>query len=501
MKKKTEEAIGIATGSHSDLPVREDTAEAYQPSRIPDPPSSDGGIIKGPAGFWRRLGAGAADFLLCLILYALLYIGAMKYLDYLESDMVFDIFQQVIPGFFLFLFLYHLILEATPLQATLGKLLFDIRVFDRNGRRAGVISTLLRHLAKLLTFSTAGIGFLMAAFRKDKRALHDLLSGCSVMVIRKKLRQGDQTYPSELEQKTGIQAGGESGPDTRTRSGARSGGGKLSATGLIKSYGGRRAVNGVNLEIYPGEVVGLLGPNGAGKTTTFYMIVGLIRPDGGQILIDGEDVSRCPMYIRARKGLNYLPQEPSIFRKLTVEENILAILETLDLSQQERRERLKELLGELDLTPLAKNRAYSLSGGERRRVEITRALVTSPKYILLDEPFAGIDPLAVADIQNIIGKLKAKGIGVIISDHNVRETLSVCDRAYIVNDGSILVEGDPDTISQSEIARKIYFGEKFSLEFPAGKESGNTEMVLSYDGESFRMKDNARQEDLPRKIS
>ena len=275
--------------------------------------------------------------------------------------------------------------------------------------------------------------------------------------------------------------------------------GKLSTSGLMKIYGGKRVVNSISLEINPGEVVGLLGPNGAGKTTTFYMIVGLIRPDGGQILIDGEDVSRCPMYIRARKGLNYLPQEPSIFRKLTVEENILAILETLDLSQQERRERLKELLGELDLTLLAKNRAYSLSGGERRRVEITRALVTSPKYILLDEPFAGIDPLAVADIQNIIGKLKAKGIGVIISDHNVRETLSVCDRAYIVNEGSILVEGDPDTISRSEVARKIYFGEKFSLESPAGKETVDTEMVLSYDGESFRLKDHAPQDDPPQK--
>jgi lipopolysaccharide export system ATP-binding protein len=463
MKKKTAVTIGIPTGSHSDLSVIEGTVKAHEPHGIPDPPSPDGWIIKSPAGFWRRLGAGATDFLLCLILYALLYVGAVKCLDYLENDMVLDIFRQVIPGFFVFLFLYHLILEATPLQATLGKLLFDIRVFDRHGRRTGVVSTLLRHLAKLLTFLTAGVGFIMAAFRKDKRALHDLLSGCSVVVIRKKLLEGDPTHPSELAQKTGIQAGGESGLDTRTRSGARSGAGKLSATGLIKSYGGRRAVNGVNLEIYPGEVVGLLGPNGAGKTTTFYMIVGLIHPDGGQILIDGEDVSRCPMYVRARKGLNYLPQEPSIFRKLTVEENILAILETLDLSQQERRERLKELLGELDLTPLAKNRAYSLSGGERRRVEITRALVTSPKYILLDEPFAGIDPLAVIDIQTIIGKLKAKGIGVVISDHNVRETLSVCDRAYIVNEGSILVEGDPDTISQSEIARKIYFGEKFSL--------------------------------------
>ena len=238
---------------------------------------------------------------------------------------------------------------------------------------------------------------------------------------------------------------------------------KLSATGLIKVYGGRRVVNEVNLEINPGEVVGLLGPNGAGKTTTFYMIVGLIKPDGGSILLNGEDISEYPMYIRARKGINYLPQEPSIFRKLTVEENIMAILETLSMDEDERANRLKELLGELDLSHLAKNKAYSLSGGERRRVEITRALVTSPKYILLDEPFAGIDPLAVADIQEIILKLKSKEIGIIISDHNVRETLSVCDRAYIVNEGTILVEGYPDFIANSEIAKKFYLGDDFQL--------------------------------------
>lgn len=494
MEKNTTVPPGFTMDTPPDLPVREDSVKPPKPLLTPNHPSPDDEIIKSPAGFWQRLGAGTADFLLCLVLYALLYVGAVKYLDYLESDVVFDIFQEVIPGFFIFLFLYHLILEATPLQATIGKLLLEIRVFDRNGRRASAVSTLLRHLAKLLTLLTVGIGFIMVVFRKDRLAMHDLLSGCSVMVVRKKRRQTDhRTALPEQVQPSGLQPGWESRPlygyGTGTGPSPRAGAGKLSATGLIKIYGGRRAVNGVNLEIYPGEVVGLLGPNGAGKTTTFYMIVGLIRPDGGQILIDGEDVSQCPMYIRARKGLNYLPQEPSIFRKLTVEENILAILETLDLGQQERRERLKELLGELDLTPLAKNRAYSLSGGERRRVEITRALVTSPRYILLDEPFAGIDPLAVADIQNIIGKLKAKGIGVVISDHNVRETLSVCDRAYIVNEGSILVEGDPDTISRSKIARKIYFGEKFSLEAPAGSRTGDTEMVLSYDGESFRLKD------------
>ena len=239
--------------------------------------------------------------------------------------------------------------------------------------------------------------------------------------------------------------------------------GKLSTSGLMKTYGGRKVVNGISLEINPGEVVGLLGPNGAGKTTTFYMIVGLTKPDGGHILLDGEDITDCPIYVRARKGLNYLPQEPSIFRNMTVEENILSILETLKLDEDERKRRLSELLQELDITSLARNQAHSLSGGERRRVEITRALVTSPKYMLLDEPFAGIDPLAVADIQKIIGKLKAKGIGVLISDHNVRETLSVCDRAYIVFEGNVLVAGTPTEIAGSEKARQIYFGEGFSF--------------------------------------
>ena len=239
--------------------------------------------------------------------------------------------------------------------------------------------------------------------------------------------------------------------------------GRLAATGLTKIYNGRHVVNAVHLEIRQGEVVGLLGPNGAGKTTTFYMIVGLIAPDSGSILLDTEDITRYPMYVRARKGISYLPQEPSVFRKLTVRDNIMAILETLDLEPSEREERLVHLLGELDLTDLAHHMAYSLSGGERRRVEITRALVTSPRFILLDEPFAGIDPLAVADIQKIISKLKAKGIGVVISDHNVRETLSVCDRAYILNEGVLLIEGYPDEIAGSEIARKFYLGEDFKF--------------------------------------
>jgi lipopolysaccharide export system ATP-binding protein len=237
----------------------------------------------------------------------------------------------------------------------------------------------------------------------------------------------------------------------------------LVARGLKKNYNGKWAVDSVDLEFPTGEVIGLLGPNGAGKTTTFYMIIGLIKPEGGQVFLAGEEITYDPMYMRARKGVAYLPQEPSVFRKLTVEENLLAILETLDLSPDERRQRLTALLEELRISPLAKRKALTLSGGERRRVEITRALVTSPRFILLDEPFAGIDPLAVLDIQNIIAHLKAKGIGVVISDHNVRETLGVCDQAYILNEGKILERGTPEEIAQSRKAREIYLGEKFQF--------------------------------------
>ena len=233
---------------------------------------------------------------------------------------------------------------------------------------------------------------------------------------------------------------------------------------LTKSYGGRTVVRGVSLEVASGEVVGLLGPNGAGKTTTFYMTVGLTAPDSGRVLLDGADVTGDPMYIRARKGIGYLPQEASIFRGLTVEQNILAILETLGLDGRARRERLRELLAELNLTPLAGAPAYTLSGGERRRVEITRALVISPLFILLDEPFAGIDPIAVADIQKIIFHLKERGIGVLITDHNVRETLRITDRAYIVHDGVIFRSGTPDALAGDEDVRRIYLGTDFRLD-------------------------------------
>ena len=237
----------------------------------------------------------------------------------------------------------------------------------------------------------------------------------------------------------------------------------LYTRGLKKSFGDRVVVNGVDLELSSGEVVGLLGPNGAGKTTTFYMVVGLCRPDSGQVLLDGDAITDLPMYLRARKGINYLPQEPSVFRKLTVEENLLAVLETMGVPPARRRERVEELLAEFGITRIAGSKGYALSGGERRRVEIARALATNPSFILLDEPFAGIDPLAVIDIQNIINNLKETGIGILISDHNVRETLGVCDKAYILNNGEILECGDPIQIAESKKAREIYLGEKFRL--------------------------------------
>ncbi len=233
---------------------------------------------------------------------------------------------------------------------------------------------------------------------------------------------------------------------------------------LTKSYGGRTVVRGVSLEVASGEVVGLLGPNGAGKTTTFYMAVGLTAPDSGRVLLDGADLTDDPMYVRARKGIGYLPQEPSIFRGLTVEQNILAILETLPLDGKARRARLPELLAELGLTSLATAPAYTLSGGERRRVEITRALAVSPLFMLLDEPFAGIDPIAVADIQKIIAHLKARGIGLLITDHNVRETLRITDRTYIVRDGAILRSGTPASLAADEDVRRIYLGTDFRLD-------------------------------------
>jgi len=237
----------------------------------------------------------------------------------------------------------------------------------------------------------------------------------------------------------------------------------LVAQGLVKWFKQRKVVDSVSLDIQRGEVVGLLGPNGAGKTTSFYMMVGLLAAEGGRIFLEGEEITGLPMYQRCRMGVGYLPQEASVFRKLTVEENLLAILETLDLSGAERRARARELLAELDLTALAPYPAYTLSGGERRRLEITRALVTAPQYLLLDEPFTGIDPIAIGDIQEIVGRLRAKGIGILITDHNVRETLQIVDRAYIIHEGQILLSGTAAQLAADEVAREIYLGERFSL--------------------------------------
>jgi len=237
----------------------------------------------------------------------------------------------------------------------------------------------------------------------------------------------------------------------------------LSTVDLTKSYKGRTVVDGIRLRIAQGEVVGLLGPNGAGKTTSFYIIVGLVRPDAGQVLLDGADITGLPMYLRARAGISYLPQEPSIFRNLTVEENLMAVLETLPLSAHQRRERLEELLEELGLQQVRRSYGYMLSGGERRRVEIARSLVISPAFILLDEPFSGIDPLTVIDLQNIILQLKNSGIGILLTDHNVRETLQVTDRAYIINGGRIFRAGTPQVLGNDAEVKRIYLGDNFRL--------------------------------------
>ena len=237
----------------------------------------------------------------------------------------------------------------------------------------------------------------------------------------------------------------------------------LEAKGLVKAYHGRRVVNNVSFTVHYGEIVGLHGPNGAGKTTSFYMVTGLIKPNDGTVEFKGVDVSEFPMYQRARMGMGYLAQEPTIFRKLSVEDNILAILQTLDISAEERKARLKDLLAKLDLTHLAKQKAMTLSGGERRRLEITRALVTNPEFILLDEPFSGVDPIVVHDIQEIIKRLRDAGLGILITDHNVRETLSCVDKAYLMADGKVCVEGTSEYLINSEEARKIYLGPAFVL--------------------------------------
>ena len=237
----------------------------------------------------------------------------------------------------------------------------------------------------------------------------------------------------------------------------------LSTEGLAKEYAQRRVVDGVSIHVNPGEIVGLLGPNGAGKTTTFNIVVGIVRPDEGEVLFEGKEITDLPMHVRARAGIGYLTQEPSVFRKLTVRENILAILETCDIGTAERQLRLKSLLDELDLSSLSDSKAYQLSGGEKRRLEITRALVTNPKLLLLDEPFAGIDPIAVYEVQKIVRRLRERGLGILITDHNVRETLKMVDRAYLIHQGRVILEGDAEKLVEDPKAREIYLGPEFNI--------------------------------------
>jgi len=261
------------------------------------------------------------------------------------------------------------------------------------------------------------------------------------------------------------------GPGVQAEAGVREPGRSegLCARGLVKSYHGKRVVDGVDFQVRPGEVAGLLGPNGAGKTTSFYMVTGVIQPDEGRVLLEGMDITSLPMYLRARRGINYLPQESSIFRGLTVYENLMAVAESLPVSRSERAERVESLLSELGVSRLADSKAITLSGGERRRVEIARSLVTEPRVIMMDEPFAGIDPIAVADIQNIVRSLSRRGIGVLITDHNVRETLKICTHATIIHEGRVIISGTPEEIVSDPLARKHYLGEGFELSGRAGE--------------------------------
>jgi lipopolysaccharide export system ATP-binding protein len=248
----------------------------------------------------------------------------------------------------------------------------------------------------------------------------------------------------------------------------------LETAEISKAYRGRKVVDDVSVKVVQGEVVGLLGPNGAGKTTSFYMIVGLISPDSGKVILDGEDITSQPMFQRARRGISYLPQEPSVFRKLTVEENLMAILESMPMNRRERRERMEELIEELGLETVRRNQGYALSGGERRRVEIARSLVISPSFLLLDEPFSGIDPIQVLELQKIISELKRSGIGILVTDHNVRETLAVTDRAYIINNGRIFRTGSPEELGSDPEVKRVYLGETFSFEIGAWRHSSTS---------------------------
>jgi lipopolysaccharide export system ATP-binding protein len=325
----------------------------------------------------------------------------------------------------------------------------DVRA-DLTGQRRGV--------GRRLTYDADTDGYVLtgkaeALFPNSDGKLCSLSSGDRLTFERKSgAAQGAMSTKQDIACDTSLPYKGKEGMAT------------LRTEGLTKSYGGRTVVRDINLDVSSGEIVGLLGPNGAGKTTTFGMVVGLTDADAGQVLLDDRRVTSDPMYVRARKGIGYLPQEASIFRGLTVEQNVLAILETQPIGRAERRRRLAELLGELGLTPLSRAKAHTLSGGERRRVEITRALVSQPKFMLLDEPFAGIDPIAVGDIQKIIFHLRDRGIGVLVTDHNVRETLKITDRAYIVHDGAIFRSGTPASLAADEEVKRIYLGADFRLD-------------------------------------
>ncbi len=427
------------------------------------------------ASVFQRVLASFLDFLIVTSAYLLFYWLLNQILDIFKvKGVVFDIAQVFVVYGFIFYF-YHVLFDFSSLQATLGKLILGLRVGNVRMEKVGFLQALFRNLVRIGSILPLGGGLWVLAFRKDVLSMHDLLSKTQVICVREKKtappKETQQVEYSKPEQ-SGIHLTVDSNPHQKgnlyfqknedfTSFDPNKG---IVADNLVKVYKKHRVVNGVTFHVREGEVVGLLGPNGAGKTTTFYMIVGLVKPNKGRVLLDGKNIAGYPMYRRARLGIGYLPQEMSIFRKLSVEDNIRAVLDIQGKSKYEIEETVESLLGELGLQKIRRQKGYTLSGGEKRRTEVARILAIKPRFLLLDEPFTGIDPIAIADIQKIILQLKeSRNLGILITDHNVRETLKITDRAYIKHEGRILVSGTREELVTNEEAKRIYLGSDFTM--------------------------------------
>lgn len=430
----------------------------------------------------QRLAASFLDLLLITLVYLLLYWILNQILNTFKvKGIIFDI-SQIITVYILFFYGYHFLFDASNFQGTVGKRLLGLRVINAQAGKLTVPQSLFRNLLRLASILPLGAGLWVQFFRKDNLSFHDWLSKTQVVTIRpKRSKQSSSTRFSSAQISTlqksegseikssffsGIEPHKEGDLYFQKNEDFESFNPNegIVADNLVKIYKKRPVVNGVTFHVRQGEVVGLLGPNGAGKTTTFYMIVGLVKPNKGRILLDGKNIARYPMFKRARMGIGYLPQEMSIFRKLSVEDNIRAVLDIQGKPKEEIEETVESLLDELGLKKIRRQLGYTLSGGEKRRTEVARILSIKPRFLLLDEPFTGIDPIAIADIQKIIIQLKeTRNLGILITDHNVRETLKITDRAYIKHEGRILVSGTRDELVTNEDAKRIYLGRDFTM--------------------------------------